>query len=255
MFKLLGISEEKKNLLLLLHEGQKKKETILLAMGMSRQALVPHLRLLEQNGLITSQDGSYELTGVGKITVCEMIPFLETLEFLDKTSNLLGKYKLDFIPSNLLERFHEIGSLELKEPKLSEVHEPDKEFMSTVSTSFSVITTFLYPTFPDFTSEMMDKGVKVSVIINQAMFEKLKTDRYADFKRLVENKCSDVYLYPEDIGFVSFSLTDACIMFRLLGENNGFDNKLIMACNQNAVEWGKELFEYYKERSTVITDV
>jgi len=249
LFELLGISKEKKDLLLLLYEGSKEKESILLSMGISRQALVPHIRSLEENGLITDQDGVYKLTGMGKMTVSEMIPFLETLSFIDNASDFLGDYKLDFIPSDLLERFHEIDVLGSKEPRLSEIHEPDKEFMSTVSTSFSVITTFLYPTFNEFTLELMDRGVDISVIIDQAMLGKMKRDRYVDFRRLVEDERSSVYLYPESIDFVSFSVTDSCIMFRLFKKDDGFDNKLITACNDKAVKWGRELFEHYRKRS------
>ncbi|MDW7731157.1 MAG: transcriptional regulator FilR1 domain-containing protein [Methanolobus sp.] len=254
LFELLGISEEKKNLLLLLNDGSKKKETIMESLGISRQALVPHVTLLEQNGLITRQDDSYGLTGIGKITVSEMIPFLETLEFLDNNSSFLGNYNLDFIPPDLLERFHELGSLKVKEPALSEIHEPDKEFMSTVSTSFSLISTFMYPTFSDLTSKLMDRGTDVSVIINKEIFEKLRRERHDECKGLIENENLRVYLYPEDLGFISFGLTDTCVMFRLFNMDNGFDNKTIMSCSPAAVEWGREFFESYLKRSTPVTD-
>ncbi|MBN2109725.1 MAG: DUF1724 domain-containing protein [Methanosarcinaceae archaeon] len=255
LFELLGISEEKKNLLLLLHNSPKKSKTILESMGISRQALVPHTLLLEENGLITRKDDTYELTGVGKITVCEMIPFLETLDFLDDNSSLLRDYDLDFIPPDLLECIHELGPLKIKEPPLSELHEPGREFIDTVSTSFSFITTFMYPAFTDLTSVIMERGSRISLIISQKMFDKLRNDCYDDFKSLLEKELASAYLYPDDIGLISFGLTDTCLLLRLLKVKDGFDNKIITACSRNAVEWGRELFECYRIRSIPITDI
>ncbi|WP_406656512.1 transcriptional regulator FilR1 domain-containing protein [Methanolobus sp. ZRKC2] len=253
--KLLGISEERTNLLLLLYGGSRKKETIQELLGISRQALVPHMKHLEENGLITKRNDAYELTSIGKIVLSEMMTFSERLDFLDSNSDVLTKYKIDFIPPFLLERFHELGPLSIREPHFLDVFEPDKEFMSTVSTSVSVIITFSFPAFRKFSSQIMDKGVDMHVILSQELLKKLIAEQYDDFKWFLESEHSVVYLYSGKLDFVSFGLNESSIMFRLFDVVGDFDNNLITASGQGAVEWGKEFFEYYKKRSTPVTEI
>jgi predicted transcriptional regulator len=44
-------------------------------------------------------------------------------------------------------------------------------------------------------------------------------------------------------------------MIRLLKSNGEYDTKYILCNDKDALEWGKELFEYYLKDSTTITDI
>ena len=102
---------------------------------------------------------------------------------------------------------------------------------------------------------MIDNNVDVSMVINQEVYDKFKLDHYDDFKEIIDTKLMSLYLYPKSLEFVSFILADECINLKLLTLHNQYDQKKIIISNPATAEWGKELFEYYRKRSTLIIEI
>ncbi|MDW7733152.1 MAG: winged helix-turn-helix domain-containing protein [Methanolobus sp.] len=250
-------SEKRKNMLLLLQDGPKEMEIILESLKTTRQALLPQVRMLEHSNLVAQQDDTYELTTIGKLIVDEMIPLLDTMTVLDNDIEYWGKHNLEFIPPELLKRFHELGTCDIIEPSLADIFEINKEFCEKTNRSKTLyqITTYLHPSFPIIVSNWIEHNVDVHIIITEELVEKLKVLDDEELKRSIETGRVKFYLYPGELRFISFALNDYCILFRLLGQANVYDNKQLMTCNQSALKWGKDFFGYFRKDTVPVTDI
>ncbi|MDW7733305.1 MAG: winged helix-turn-helix domain-containing protein [Methanolobus sp.] len=250
-----GISADKMNLLLLLYNGPKKKRTILESLEISSQALVPTIRMLESSNIVIQYDGIYELTPIGKIAVDEMIPFLETLEFLENNLDYLAEHNLDFIPFHLLKRLRELCPYTILRPHFSEAFEFNKKLEETTDASktFSIVTSLLLPSFPSFFPRWTDAGVKISIVVSEELLEKIRSDYLFLFKELLAKEQIELFVYPGAMSFQTFILNDYCFSCNLLSKTGAVSGEQLITCNPNALEWGKELFEYYKQCSSPVT--
>jgi len=250
-------SEKRKNMLLLLLDGPKEMETILKSLNTNRTALLPQIKILIESHLISKYADTYKLTTIGKLIVEEMIVFLRTTNMFGENRDYLGTHFIDFIPTYLIKELSKLGSCNIIDIPMGDFFDVEKDFLekAVVSKYWLQITSSLHPMFHEFYVEMVNNGTDVSVIITQEIYEKVKHDYYDEFKELIDIKLISLYLYPKSLDFASFILADQCINFRLFTQEGQYDNKKLLICSPLAVEWGKELFEYYRRQSTPIIEI
>jgi len=250
-----GISEDKINLLLLLYDGPKKKKTILETLNISSQALVPSIRVLESNNIVVHYDGTYELSSIGKIAVDEIIPFLNTLEFLENNLDYLAEHRLDFIPFHLLKRLRELCPYTIVRPHFSEAFEFNKKLEETTDASktFRIATSLLLPTLPSFFAKWIDEGIDISVIVSEELLEKIRNEHVFIFQDLLTKRQIELMVFPGNMCFQTFVLNDYCFSCNLLNKKDSISGEQLISCNTEALKWGNELFEHYRECSLPVT--
>jgi predicted transcriptional regulator len=255
LLNILFTSSLVKDILLLLRNGKRDIWDILATFDVNRQALFPQIRMMEEWNLISVSEGSCQLTVMGRMISEKMIPLINTLELL----SAMGKYNMDFIPSHLLTKMSDIGPCTVFNPSPLEICEANKEFQTSSVESKSVMgmTTFLFPNFRDIFSEYMERDISVSVIITGELFNKLKKERSGDLKWLLGYSNMEMYRYDNNIDLISFTLNDYGIMLRLLSNSDQikYDYKHILLQSPGALSWGRELFDYYRNKSVLITDI
>jgi predicted transcriptional regulator len=249
-------SEKRKKVLLLLQNGPREMKTLLESLKTTRAALLPQMKILKESHLISQNEDTYESTTVGKLIVEEMITFLRTASMFGG-NDYLGTHYIDFIPSHLLKKLPEIGSLDIIDIDITDLFSQDKELFKKAAKSkyWLEVTSILYPDFHYFYTEMLGHEIDISIIITQDVYDKAKHDYYESFKEIMDLRLISMYLYPESMEFASFIVTDGCVSFRLLTHEGVFDNKKMHICGPAASECGKELFEYYRQQSTLITEI
>ncbi|MDP2218337.1 MAG: winged helix-turn-helix domain-containing protein [Methanolobus sp.] len=248
-------SEKRKGVLLLLQDGAKEMEYLLKFIDTNRQALLPQIRILEEHYLIDHYDDTYELTTIGKLIVDEMTPLLGIIETFDVDIDYWGTHSLNFIPPHLLERINELGKCAVVSPSITEIHEAHKIIETASKKYHYAITTFFYPNFRDIFSGILSEGADMHVIISQSLFDKLEIDNYNDIKELLSNDLVHFYLYPNKMNLLSFVYSEQMVMIGLLTINGSFDNKHVVCENLTAINWAKDVFDYYLKNSTPITEI
>ncbi|MDW7733644.1 MAG: winged helix-turn-helix domain-containing protein [Methanolobus sp.] len=250
-------SGKRKNVLLLLNNGPKEMSTLLTHLKTNRPALLPQIRILEDHHLITQADDIYQLTIIGKLLVDEIEPLLNTIAVLDIDIDYWGTRRLDFLPRDLLERINELADCEITEPSSMDLHDINHEFHDKTfeSRSASFICRFLYPNFDALLAKWIEEKVNISMIVDNELLERIRENHANEFKYLINSGCAKLYLYPEEIGLMKFAQNDYCIMLMLFNKKLGYDNKTLLIRNQESLEWGRELFEHYKQRSTIINNI
>jgi len=250
-------SEKRKIALLLLQDGPKEMEFFLSSLNTTRQALLPQMKVLEENYLITHYKDTYHLTNIGKVVVDEMIPLLNTISVFDSDIDYWGNHNLDFIPSFLLERIGELKSCKNRIPPLQYAYEVDRKFAETSLRSSFVygVTSVFHPNFTEVYTSLVDSGAQVSTIITKELFQDLKTNNYDEFKNLINLGKINFFVYSNPVQIIFFALNDVSIIFTLLTIENEWDHKTLSCLGQESINWGRELFEYYLRDSTPITEI
>lgn len=248
-------SDKRKNTLMLLKDGPMEMELMLRHLDTTRQALLPQVRVLEEHSLVTGSHDTYELTTIGKRIVEDMVPLLDTMSVLDNDIDYWGTHKFDFIPEHLLTKISLLKDLKIIRPSLSEMFELNKEYMEYSKRSASIykVATFFHPDFPTFFSQLTADNINVHFIITEDAFDKLRTDRYEDYEKLVNDSLVKMFVYRGRLDFLTFTYNDHCILLRLLKDNGDTDSTHVLCYNSDALEWGNELFEYFLKDSIPIT--
>jgi len=250
-------SEKRKGVLLLLQDGAKEMKEILKSLGTTRQALLPQIKVLEEHYLVDHYDDTYELTTIGKLIVDEMTPLFGITDAFDADIDYWGTHNLDFIPPHLLERIREIGRCKIITPPITDIYALNEKILETsvISESHYTLATFYHPRFSHFFADLISKNVSAYFLVSQGVLDKLRIEHPADFENIIKSELHHFFVYPKNINLMALVFNDYYILIRLLKNTGEYDTKHILCDNREAIEWGKELFEYYLKDSTPITEI
>lgn len=257
LLDVLFASDKRKGVLLLLRDGAKEMKYLLNVLNAKRTALLPQMKVLEEHHLVDHYDDTYELTHIGELIVDDMAPLLSTLEAFDNNIDYWGTHNLSFIPPHLLKRIDKVKKCKAITPPFADIYKLNEVILETspISKSHYGIVTYCHPLFPQFLSNMISNNVNVYLIVPQPVLDGFRTEHFTQFEKLMQSELFHFSVYPENMGFVGLACNDYYFMIRLLKSNGEYDTKYILCNNKDALEWGKELFEYYLKDSTTITDI
>ncbi|WP_406657524.1 winged helix-turn-helix domain-containing protein [Methanolobus sp. ZRKC2] len=250
-------SEKRKNMLLLLQDGPKEMETILRTLETTRQALLPQIRIMEEHHLIVHYDDAYKLTMPGKLIVNKMIPLVNTCRSLNKNIDFFASHNIDPIPSHIFERINEIRNCEIIEPSLVDIFEMNKDFVEEAynSSSLSFLLAFSHPAFSEVIARLAEGDKNTSIIVNEEIFDKFKSEWYEEFKHYLACENVKFYLYRKDLELTCLSICERSFVLRLLSKNNKFSNKHLYCKDTGGHQWSKDFFDYYLKDAELITEI
>lgn len=176
---------------------------------------------------------------------------------MEKDNDYWSGHKLDFIPSQLSERISELENCTQTQVSESQVSDQDEYFLAEAkkSKNLLMITNFLSSDFKPVLTELVKEDTQVSLIVSEKLYEKIVQEQYLDLADIIEIKEIQVYLYPDEIELGSFILTDKKLMLRLLTLEGDYDTERMVCSGSNALQWGKEVFDYYLKDSVSADDI
>jgi len=248
-------SMEKMDLLLLLQDSLQEKGDILKKMEISPQKLSPQLIEFIKLKIIRHQDGKYELTSMGHLLVAEITLMIEEIKFFHE--DYWWDHNFDFIHQPMLKRLIQIKGWTRIQPEIITMYDPNKEIYekTLLSDSVNLLSAVHLPLFFKWASDILDNGKNLSVIFDLDMFNKIKKDKHEELQKLIINKRFRLYTYPELRDLFFFLQCDRCIELKPLINDGTVDNISLLNSSTEAVQWGRELFEYYLKGSTLIAEI
>jgi len=108
--------------------------------------------------------------------------------------------------------------------------------------------------FPDIIEKVAERGVTMEFLVTPNVFNTLKKEKYRErLKKLLERDNFSLYLSDGEIK-LAFTVTDFVLSFALYLHDGLFDNATdLISYNAEAINWGRDLFEYYKSRAKRIS--
>ncbi|MCQ6963032.1 helix-turn-helix transcriptional regulator [Methanolobus chelungpuianus] len=250
-------SDKRKNVLLLLQDGVKEMDDILVSLKTNRQSLLPQMRMLEEHYLVSHTLDRYELTTIGKLVVDEMAHLLGIIQPFENDIDYWGSRNLDFIPSHLFGKIYKLRNCEIINPDLTELFSIHKSLNPGYSLSRSVytVTTILYPNFEPIIKELLESGLTLHYIFSREVFDKIKAEYQAVFADLIKNESFNMYVYNKNMDLLYFTFDDTHSLTCMLKNNGEFDHRFMLCRGHDPVDWNRELYEYYLKDSVPVREI
>lgn len=256
LLDLILFSEKRKDFLLLLKEGPKDIEEILEKLQVPRTALLPQIKKLKEEDLVIHEDGMYRLSTIGEIVVEKMKPLLDTLSVFEKNEEFWANRKLASIPPNLVKRINELGDYRLIEPDLSHTFDLNPRFVEYLSNSSRVHIFFSYfhPQFPALFLSLAKKGIEISLVLSEAVYLRLIEDFKGEGKEFLKMENASLYILEKKGVEIPalIAATNRIMVLGLFNDSGRFDRQYVRSFEPGAMQWGEELFEYYRDMSREI---
>ncbi|KKG14787.1 ArsR family transcriptional regulator [Methanosarcina sp. 2.H.T.1A.6] len=256
LVNILLFSDNRKNLLLLLAEGPRNSDEILDLLQVPRISLLPHIKKLKEEGLIVQKGDVYRLSIIGDILVKKARPLLDAASTFEDNDYFWSHRKLDSIPFHLLKRIGELKGSQLVEPGLTHGFDLFPEMINHFAGSSKVMLLFSYfhPQIPSFSLELAEKDVKVQLILSKDSFDRFSGDFRDTGEIILARKNASVFVHagaPLEIPAL-IAISENALLLGFFNKKGRFEGQYLLNLESRALAWGRELFEYYMERSDKI---
>lgn len=256
---LLLFSEKRKDLLLLLEEKPRSIDEILDMLQISRVSLLPHIKKLKEEGLILQQGDIYSLSIIGSILVRKASPLLDTASTFEDNDYYWGQRKLDSIPFHLLKRIGDLKGSQLLEPGLTHGFDMFPELIDhfTGSSKVMLLLSFFHPLVPSSSLELTKKNVQVQLLFSRDSFNRFSGDFRDTGEKILAKKNSTVFVYtglPLEIPAL-LAISDSVLLLGLFNKKGRFEGQYLRGFEPRALAWGRELFEYCKDKSEKVSSI
>lgn len=253
LVNLLLFSEKRKNLLLLLAEEPRNIDEIPDLLQISRISLLPHIKKLKEKGLILQNGDVYSLSTTGEILVRKARPLLNSAGIFEDNDSYWGYRKLDSIPPHLLKRIGDLKGSQLLEPGLTHGFDLFPELIDnfTDSSKVMLLFSFFHPLIPSFSLELAKKNVQAQLIFSRDSFDRLSGDFHDTGEKIMAKGNASIFIYegrPLEIPAL-IAVSDNALLLGLFNKKGRFEGQYLLNFEPRSLAWGKELFEYYRDRS------
>lgn len=241
-------SDKRKGIMLFLKEGPKSIEEITEALDSPATSVLPQIKKLKDNRLVLQDGKSYRLSKIGGIVAGKMCPLVGTLEVFEDNLDYWVKQDLSGIPPFLLLRLGELGPCRVLEPELNRIFEPPEEFVDQLMKSREILrfTSHFQPFFTELHAGLLKIDAKISLIVTEGFFERIVSDYPEVLESFLSPENPELFIYRRNPPLASLTVTERFMAITFLDKNGKLDQRLLMCFEKSAIEWGKELFMYYR---------
>ncbi|AKB80226.1 Transcriptional regulator, ArsR family [Methanosarcina horonobensis HB-1 = JCM 15518] len=250
-------SDKRKNLLLLLKNGPKTIEEIKTELEVSSSPIMAQVRILLKDGLLVQKEDIYELSVKGKLIVPKMEPLLSTFKVFDDNHDYWARHNLRTLPPHLLDRIGELGLCKELVPERTHIFDYPPEIMDPLYRSKIVmeISSFFRPGYPGLYLDLAKRGIKVFLVLERSIYGKLVRDYRKEVEEFINMENTCLFVCDDKIELASSIVTDRFISLSMISKDGRYYNHEMVSFEKSALEWGKELFNYYRDMSEQIMQV
>lgn len=244
-------SEKRKNLLIFLMDGPKTLEEIRTSLKVTSSGMIPQIRKLEKQMLVKLKGKNYALTDTGIIIASILNSFIKTNDIIEKYSDFWASHEIKVIPPLLLRRISELGNCQLIECKLSEMHEPHRDFLESISRSRKIkgISPIFNHSYPSFFLQLAQSGAEIYLILTEEVFHRIQNEYRDTLKKFLDIETTHLYVSDQDIKLACV-VTDCYFNMSLFFKNGDYDlQRDIVSVDNSAIRWGEELFNHFLANS------
>lgn len=251
----LFLSDKRKDLLLLLVERPREIEEIKNTLGGTSSAIMAQIKILIGQGLIVHEGEMYKLSSLGEVIVNKMDPLLKTLNVYEENRDYWQNHNVNSIPSYLLNQIEDLGHCELVEPELDRMYDLPKRIETELfkSRCLMEVSSYFSPALPSLYIELIRKGINVSLIITDPVFERFRNEYFELLEEYLNKENANLFVCTCNIGIASSIVTDRFLALSFFYKNGIYHNHALMSVEKDSISWGESLFLHYRKNSRQIT--
>ena len=250
--RLAACSDLRRGILICLDSGKKSLSDLRDALGISSTTAIHALRELEKDNLLFQDETrDYALTKIGEVIALKLTDFMDAIDVLKKHEDFWLTHDLSGIPPHLMEKIGWLRDSVIIEAPATDIFKVYSNFVDMLKNAEKVrgVSTMFVPEYPFIFQELMlEKKVDVQLVVTKEVLDRIDQKI---LKEIIKDKTSKLKLYilKGDVK-VAFTITDYCLSFGLFNIDGTYDwNKDLMSYDKEAIEWGTELFDWYRKRA------
>jgi predicted transcriptional regulator len=252
------LSEKRKDLLLFLKEGPKSISEIKESLNVGLVAILPQLKKLRENSLILKKGDIYSLSPLGIAIAGRMKPMVDVLNLFGSNYEFWTNHAVETIPDPLRKRIGELVNCTFSEPPdWTRLFEPHREFVENllISKKINGIASVFHPLYPSLFLSFAKNGVDVSLLVTRPIYERIKKEYKAELSEFLKFENASFYVCNKKIE-LAYAVTDIFLSLTLPFSDGTYDHKEDILCfDTKAIQWGEDLFAYYRNVSYKITEI
>jgi len=259
LIDLLTFSGIRRDAFLFLRNGPSKLDEIKEHLKLSTPEIQPQLKKLESNHMIEKVGDAYILTELGEIAAHYLEMFFETTTAIDSNNNFWEKHDLSVIPKKCLFNIKKLRSCSVATTKNYKIGESHPDFIKNVHGANKIkgVTSVINPSWIGVFTTAASRNIQLEIVMTIDVYDEILMEYPEKLEQLLINKNSHIYICDDDIRIAFASMFGENGPFLSLGlhnKNTGcYDNQNDLEGHDlDAMEWGEELFEYYKEMSVEV---
>ena len=250
-------SRLKIQILLSLAEGTKSLSDLREITGSTSQALIPKIRTLERLSLVESMEHGYTLTVLGRVVTSKIEDFVVTIGEIQQHREFWASHDLGAVPPEFLNEIGQLIESEVQFDTATDILHVYSNFIKILDEGKYVlgISSMMSPELASVIGSRVVAGKPLELIVDQTILRQLTIEPYlSQIRTLNAFKNFHVWVIDTPLG-IAVTVTDKHLS---LGFNSK-DGKVydsttdLLSTDPRAVAWGHRLFNYYKERSHLLS--
>lgn len=256
LLNVISASDKRRNLLVLLNSGPREWDEIRQVLRVTSTGMLPQIKILEGEHLIQREGHRYSLTPQGKVLTCRIEPLVKAVDVLDRNRKFWREHDLGVLPHEILMDIGMLGNYQI-------VGIPDEDFFNVSpflekiagAKTIRGIAHTVHPEYPAFFSNLIKKGVEISLILTPGVFRIIQENYREILREWLGYSTAHLYVADRDIRF-SCVVTDQNFSLSLFYSNGAFDaGHDVVSFDQSARDWGESIFAYYRRQSQEIVSL
>ncbi len=249
--KFLTASDVRTKIIIVLNDGSKNLGELKEETNLNSSTILHGMSQLEEKNLIFKQSGGYSLSQTGKIVALNIINLIKTSTSLGEIEKIFLKHEISPIPEYLLESIGSLKNSFVVESTPTDVMKPHAVHADLIQNSKDVkyISSVLLPQKIESFEETLEKGSLQLILTSEILDKWIEIKGRENLKNALLEK--DFKLWKiNGSAKMSFTVSDTFIALGLFSTDGIYDlHKYLIAKDEEAIEWGNRLFDYYLKRS------
>ncbi|WP_052332063.1 winged helix-turn-helix domain-containing protein [Methanobrevibacter arboriphilus] len=249
-----------------LFSGKKDLKSLRNDLGKPSTSILHGIKELDKLNLIKKEKKSYGLSSNGTMLAMNIIKLIQNIYSINNNSHFWDSHCIKDIPYESLKKIHLIQNAKSIRSSENDLAKTSKEYISLVSKSKDIKV--LLPIFSsihlDALLKSLNDGSNLELIASKNILEFIRDNGYGEkFSSFVKdnnmnnnknNKNNSLKIWELSKEFKLF--LSSCNNFLSLGlfsDDGYYDDSIMLLDNtKEGINWGLEVFEYYKEYSKQI---
>jgi predicted transcriptional regulator len=253
---LLCLKEGKKSLAALRSSLQKISSSATISAKVSSSTIIHGLRELEKSDLVfEDKDRNYLLTNIGRMITMKLLDFTSAVDVLRKQKRFWSEHDLSGIPDHLLEKIGLLKDSEIIHIDVLDIVKTHSSYISFIKKAKWIkgVSPIYSPDYTTVFKELIEKNINTNLILSESVYNKsTQIIGLENLKNAISTYGLEISVIHEKLS-VAFTVTESFFSLGLFNNNGVYDNTQdLVSTDENAIRWGIELFEYYREKGVQV---
>jgi predicted transcriptional regulator len=253
ILRLLACSDLRNNLARALRNGKKMTLSELSELvGVSSPAALHALRELGKEYMIQQDERrNYSLTNIGEIVARQFQEVNLSVAALSQNRDFWLSHDLSDIPKHLLDKIAKLADSTVLSSTPTDLFKVFSTFYTLLENSNEIygISPIFVEEMVTFFIKMVDKKINIALVFTPDVLDAtLRTADHQDLKKALKTNLK-IFKMESHSNF-ALTVTDYFALLGFFRPDGSYDwSNALLSYSADAIEWGRELFAYYVEKS------